>query len=103
MTRYADTQKIRKQVCDQLLLRQGLDAIGKLATIDRQPLSLIEIRPAGNAVLLRMQRESGAITTLRVSTLDAPACELLNDLDRARVRAALLALHRQRGGPVNVA
>lgn len=95
----ADTQKIRKQVCDQLLLRQGLDAIGKLATIDRQPLSLIEIRPAGNAVLLRMQRQDGSITSLRASTVDCPTVELLNSLDRSRVNAAIMKIHRERGGP----
>lgn len=80
---------------------EAMRAMAAVAAVDRQPLSLLEIRPAGDVLNLLLRRPDGSTTTLRAATADAPALELLHSLDRSRVHAALLRLHR--GGPPDAA
>ncbi len=66
----------------------------------REPVRLIHMRQSGDRLLIAIN-DGGEVSTLVVSTLDAPGLELLSALDRAHVQSALKVV--QKGGLADAA
>lgn len=62
----------------------------------RKPAKLIHLRQSGDHLLVAIN-DGGKVSTLVVSTLDAPGLELLSALDRASVQSALAGIKREVG------